>query len=223
MKDTMADRHVLAIWRTCIVILMCCSLSACLGFRQPGHAVHHYTFEYGPPAAAGLEKLPLSLRIERFTAAPACNTTGLVYRDASFRREEYVYHKWRAYPSDLVAGFFGRDLQQAGFLDGVFLYGSSFSAPYALEGSVDEIFAWESDKAWEAVLGVTITLLARNEQDVTKKILLQKSYASRKPCEHKTPQSLAAAMSGAMADISGAAMRDIYRSLKSAAARNPDK
>ena len=197
-----------------LIAVGCCALGACVGLRQPAHKISHYTLEYGPPAVEGLERQALSLRIERFTAAAPYNSSALVYRDASFKREEYVYHKWRAHPGDIVACCLGRDLQQADFLQGVFLYGSSFAAPLVLEGSVDEFVAWESDSGWEAVLGITVTVLEHDEPDITKKILLQKTYRSRKPCERTSPQSFVAAMSSAMAEVSGSVIKDVYDRLK---------
>ena len=202
--------------RAALALIMagCCALGACVGLRQPAHKISHYTFEYAPPAVEGLERLAVSLRIERFTTAAPYNSSVLVYRDASFKREEYVYHKWRAHPGDIVACCLGRDLQQAGFLQGVFLYGSSFAAPLELEGSVEEFVAWESESGWEAVLGITVTVLAHDEPDITKKILLQKTYCTRKPCERMSPQSFVAAMSSAMAEVSSSVIKDVYDSLK---------
>ena len=205
-----------AVWA--MIVVGWCALGACIGLRQPAHKISHYTFEYAPPAVEGLERLAVSLRIERFTTAAPYNSSVLVYRDASFKREEYVYHKWRAHPGDIVACCLGRDLQQAGFLRGVFLYGSSFAAPLVLEGSVDEFVAWESESGWEAVLGITVTLLAHDEPDITKKILFQKTYRSRKPCERMSPQSFVAAMSSAMAEVSGSVIQDVYASLKKSSA-----
>jgi ABC-type uncharacterized transport system auxiliary subunit len=79
---------------------------------------------------------------------------------------------------------------------------------------VDEFVAWESDSVWEAVLGLTVTVLAPDEPDLTKKILLQKTYRSRKPCERMSPRSFVAAMSSAMAEVSGSIIHDVYGSLK---------
>jgi ABC-type uncharacterized transport system auxiliary subunit len=214
MQHYTAGRGMRQAVRAMIVAAGCCALGACIGLRQPAHKISHYTLEYAPPAVAGLERQDMSLRIERFTAAAAYATSALVYRDASFKREEYVYHKWRAYPGDIVACCLGRDLQQAGFLQGVFLYGSSFAAPLVLEGSVDEFVAWESESGWEAVLGITVTVLANDEPDITKKILLQKTYRSRKPCERMSPQSFVEAMSSAMAEVSGSVIQDVSASLK---------
>jgi len=214
MQYYIAGRGLSRTVQALMIVVGCCALGACVGLRQPAHKISHYTLEYGPPVVTGLERIPVSLRIERFTAAPSYNSSALVYRDATFKREEYIYHKWRAYTGDIVACCLGRDLQQAGFLQGVFLYGSSFAAPLVLEGSVDEFVAWESDSGWEAVLGITVTVLAHDEPDITKKILLQKTYRSRKPCERTSPQSFVAAMSSAMAEVSGSVIQDVYDSIK---------
>jgi len=57
----------------------------------------------------------------------------------------------------------------------VFTYKSHLAASYALEGSVDEFFEWDTAEGWDAVLGLSIMLVAVKEPDISKQILLQKS------------------------------------------------
>lgn len=195
-------------------IIYCCILmlflGACLTLRQPGNKISHYTLEYDAPKTEGLSPLPYTLRIERFTVAPVYNTSRIVYRDASFKREEYEYHKWRSNPGDLIPSFLGRDLRQSNLFQAVLPSGSGASAMFVVEGSVDEFLEWESLDRWEAVLSCTLTVITKQEADITKKIILQKTYTVRKPCEHKNPRSLASAMSTAMAELSAEAVKDIY-------------
>jgi len=176
------------------LFLLCLSVfflaGGCLNFKQPRTRVHHYILEYASPEIADLEPLPVSLKVERFSVAPAYNTNRMIFRDASFKRDEYFYHKWRANPGDMVTDFF------------------------VVEGSVDEFVEWDSPEGWNAALAITIALIAAEEPDVTKRILFQKTYRMEKPFTEKNPQGLAQAMSLAMADISMNIMRDIYAALK---------
>lgn len=67
--------------------------------------------------------------------------------------------------------------------------------------------------SWQAVLSVNNTFMADYEPDISKRILFQKEYTSKKQCEQKNPKALAEAMSQAMAEISKTIIKDIHHSL----------
>jgi ABC-type uncharacterized transport system auxiliary subunit len=185
-------------------------VGGCVSFKQPRNRIQHYTLEYVSPEITDLKPLPVSLKVERFSVAPAYNTNRIIYRDGSFKRDEYFYHKWRANPADMVASFLSRDIRNSGLFKAVLPQETGFPFSCVLEGSVDEFVEWDAPEAWKAVLSVTITLLAPNEPDVSKRILFQKTYQAEKPFPEKNPRGLAQAMSLAMADISMNVIRDIY-------------
>jgi len=182
----------------------------CASFKQPRNQVQHYTLEYTSPEIEGLTPLPVSIKVDRFTVAPAYDSNRIIYRDASFKRDEYFYHKWRANPGDMVADFMGRDIRNSGLFKAVLTHESGFPFSCVLEGSVDEFVEWDAPEGWKAVLSVTVTLMTANEPDVSKRILFQKTYREEEPFTDKNPQGLAQAMSMAMRDISATAIRDIY-------------
>jgi len=170
--------------------------------------------EYTSPEMKDLKPLPVSLKVDRFSVAPAYNTTRIIFRDGSFKRDEYFYHKWRANPGDMVTYFLSRDIRNSGLFKAVLPQGSEFPFSCVLEGSVDEFVEWDSPEGWYGVLAVTVTLMAANEPDVTKRILFQKTYRAEKPLTEKNPQGLTQALSLAMADISKNIIMDIYSVLK---------
>ncbi len=183
---------------------------SCVNFKQPRNRVQHYTLEYASPEITDLKPLPVSLRIERFSVAAVYNTDRIIYRDGSFKRDEYFYHKWRANPGDMVTDFLGRDIRNSNLFKAVLPYGSDAVSSCVLEGSVDEFVEWDTPEGWKAVLAVTVALTAPHEPDVSKRMLFQKTYRAEKPFTEKTPQGLAQAMSLAMGDISMNVIRDIY-------------
>ncbi len=79
---------------------------------------------------------------------------------------------------------------------------------------MDEFFELDLTENWNAVLSLTITLMAANEPDVSKSVLFQKSYTIKKVCKQKNPQGLAQAMSLAMGVTSKEIIKDIYALLK---------
>ncbi|MBW1779988.1 MAG: membrane integrity-associated transporter subunit PqiC [Deltaproteobacteria bacterium] len=200
------------------ILFLCLSVffiaGGCINFKQPRNRVQHYLLEYATPEIKGLKPLSVSLKMERFSVAPAYNTNRIIYRDASFKRDEYFYHKWRANPGDMVTYFLSRDIRNSGLFKAVLPQGSDFPFSCVLEGSVNEFVEWDGPEGWNAVLGVTVTLMAANEPDISKRILFQKSYRVEKPFTEKNPQGLAQAMSLAMRDISTNIIKDIYGVLK---------
>ena len=152
--------------------------------------------------------------MDRFGAAPAYDSSQMIFQDQSFRRDEYVYFKWIANPGSFATYFLARDLRDSGLFKGVFTYKSHMAASYALEGSVDEFFELDTPEGWDAVLAMSVTLVTIGEPDVSKRILFQKSYRARRKCREEHPRGLAEAMSEAMQEVSLKIIRDVYTVLK---------
>ena len=196
------------------ILLFCLSacliIAGCIDLKQPKNKIQYYTLEYTSSNITGLKSLPVTLKIERFSVAPEYNTNRIIYGKQSFKRDEYFYYKWRSNPADLVTYFLSRDIRESGLFKAVLPQGSGFPFSYLLEGSVDEFFELDVTENWNAVLSLTITLMAANEPDVSKSVLFQKSYSVKEVCKQKNPQGLAQAMSLAMGEISKEIIKDIY-------------
>ena len=192
------------------IIFLTLILAGCLNLKQPKNKIEYYTLEYEPPAEQKRRPVSSVIRIDRFTVSPIYNTNRIIYREGSFRREAYVYYKWRANPGDVVTYFLRRDLQHSGLFKAVVAGDSRLESAYRLEGTVDDFLEWDKKNGWEALLAVSITLIQENEPDITKKILYQKTYTSTQPCRQKNPMALSEAMSTAMSEVSKQIMLDIY-------------
>ncbi|MFH1350067.1 MAG: ABC-type transport auxiliary lipoprotein family protein [Pseudomonadota bacterium] len=200
------------------VVIFCFGMvilfGACFNLKQPRNKVDFYTLEYDPPRLTNLESLPLVLKIDRFSVAPILNTGQIVYQDRSFKRDSYVYHRWRVNPGDLVTYFLGRDLRESGLFKAVLPDESGAPSSYLVEGTLEDFFERDTEEAWEAVLALSITLMAEREPDISKKIIFQRTYRAKEACKQKNPKALAVAMSQAMAKVSGEIIKDIYGFLK---------
>lgn len=196
------------------VLFLALLIGSCLNLKEPRRKIEFYTLEYGRPRIADLQPLPFVIRLVRFSVAPEYNTDQIIYRDKSFRREAYVYYRWRANPGDLVTYFLSRDMKQSGLFKAVLPYDSTFPSSYVVEGSVDKFFEWDTEKSWEAVLTVSITLMAENEPDISKRVLFQKTYGRKERCRQRNPRALAEAMSRALAGVSKEIIKDIYHHLE---------
>jgi ABC-type uncharacterized transport system auxiliary subunit len=204
-------KHALKIVFSLFIILFIAA--ACLGPKKPDRKIDYYTLEYEPPKIDELAPLPFVLRINRFQVAPLYNSNRIVFSEKQFRRDVYIYHKWRANPGDLVTYFLTRDLKQSSIFNAVFAIESTLSHTHLIEGTVEEFFEHDGKDSWEAVLGISITLIATNEPDITKRILFQKKYLEKKACMKKNPRALAEAMSKAMAGMSEMIIKDVHSSI----------
>ena len=183
---------------------------ACLDLKQPRNKIEYYTLEYETPEITGLKPLLIMIRLERFSVAPSYNNNQIIYRDRSFKRDAYAYHRWRANPGDLVAHNLSRDIRCSGLFKAVLPHDSRSASSHVMEGTVDEFFEWDKEENWEAILSVNIVFMGENGPANEKMIIFQKTYRAQEPCKQKNPTALAEAMSRAMAEISGKIIKDIY-------------
>ena len=193
--------------------LLFLGINGCVTPPQPSPKTDYYTLEYDPVTTDLPGPVQSIIRVERFQVAPFYNTTNIIYKEASFKRNAYHYHKWRANPGDLVTYFLARDIRETGLFNGVFILSSKYPASHIIDGTLDQFYQESIDNSWQAVLSVNITFMVDYEPDISKRILFQKEYTSKKQCEQKNPKALAAAMSQAMAEISKTIIKDIHHSL----------
>lgn len=183
--------------------------SSCMSLSKPSPTITQYTLQYDPPSKTQGKALPVVLKVERFGVAPEFNTYQMVYGKGPFERNVYHYHQWRSNPGDLVTYALMRDLRNSGSFAGVLPRESPMPATHVLEGMVDQFFENDGSVACDAVLAMSITLMVEREPDITKRILLQKSYQEREPCYRRNPVDLVKAMSHAMERISKRIIRDL--------------
>jgi ABC-type uncharacterized transport system auxiliary subunit len=204
-------KHVSKILFCLIVVIFI--FGGCLGPKHPDKKIDYYTLEYASPVAKGVTPLPVIIRVGPFQVTPLYNSEKIVFSEKPFQRDAYTYHRWRANPGDLVTYLLTRDLKQSAIFRAVFAVENPLSNTHAIEGTVEEFFENDTKNSWEAVLGLSITLIAANEPDITKRILFQKKYLEREACRQKNPRALAEAMSMAMARMTETIITDIYEHL----------
>ena len=200
-----------------LLLVIFCALffwGGCSALKKPKPKIDYYTLEYTVPKITDLKPIDKVIRVDRFGVAPAYDSNRMIFQNQSFKQDEYVYYKWIANPGSFATYFLARDLRDSGLFKAVFTYKSHMAASYALEGSVDEFFELDTPEGWDAVLGLSVTLVALGEPDVSKRILFQKSYRTRRKCREEHPRGLAETMSEAMGEVSSKIIRDVYTVLK---------
>lgn len=180
---------------------------------RPPILVQRYVLEYPAPAFSRQTPLPEAIKVHQFAAAEAINTTAMLYRPDPYQRQAYVYHQWRITPGPLVTDSLVRDLRHAGLFQAVFTEDSPDRARFRVEGGVTEMQEENHPAGWQAVLGLSVTLLDTNypPREVSRRVMFQKSYRAVEPMPDRTPQGLAAAMSRAMSRLSQEIITDIHR------------
>jgi len=197
-----------------LLSLACLALVAgCLGRTKPPYVSDQYTLDYAPPAPSA--QLPVNelIRVERFSVAPAFNSTAMVIRTGQYRFDTYNYSRWRVNPADMVSGFILRDITRTGMFKGTYFYYDSDLSRYILEGYVDD-FCESTGDSPKALLSVRITLLDTDEKNPVKQVVFQKQYSASVPMNDRSPDGLAAALSEAMKGVSGQLLSDINLALK---------
>jgi ABC-type uncharacterized transport system auxiliary subunit len=207
----------LSMTRTKIIRILLIGLTlpliACLDLKQPSNKIDYYSLEYDPPRMRGFQPVGEVIKVEQFSVAPIYNTHKIIYRDKSYQRAAYTYHKWRANPAESVTYFLARDMQQSQIFKAVLTRSSKFPYAYVLEGSVDEFLESDTASGCQAVLTLNVVFMAAHEPDMDKKILFQKTYQMSKPCKQNNPMALAEAMSLAMSEASAKIINDVYENL----------
>ncbi len=199
-----------------VLIIFLMASGGCVTLKQPNMKVEHYTLEYdalNPVTNTDLDPARAALKVERFSIAPVYNTSRIIYRDQEFKRSSYFYHKWKSNPADLVTYFLTRDIRESGLFTAVNVPDSKTTHTHIVEGVIDEFLEWDSKDKWEAVLSMNVTLLDTGTSDISKRVVFQKSFSSRKTCKEKHPKALAQAMSQAMAEVSENICLTIHKAL----------
>lgn len=182
----------------------------CTTSGRPADKISSYILEYPAPELSPGLPVPATLMVKRFSVAPLYNTTRMIFSDGRFKRNEYVFHRWRVNPGDMASGFLRRDLMESGIFKAILSSESGGTADLILEGSVDEFLEIDESETWKASLGLTVTISAANEKDVTKRIVLQKGYKIIAGLADKRAEAFVAAMSEAMGRLSAEIISDIY-------------
>jgi len=193
-----------------LVLIMAALTLSCSLPKSKSNPVYYYTLENNPLDLSLGEQLPFVVRVERFTASPPFNTQRIVYGDKGLHRNYYANFKWIADPGDLLSYNLCRDIQQSNGFKAALCPGTSSQATHTIYGWVEEFLEEDYHNPAQASVRVNISLIDAREGDPIQRILLQKSYSGKAPCDEKTPDALSRAMSIAAAKMNAEIIQDLY-------------
>lgn len=198
-----------------LVITLCCILvlTGCIGNASTPSAVYYYTLDYQSQAPNAPLRLPVVLRVNRFSVSPPFNTQRIVYAEKNLHRNTYAYHHWIAQPGELLSYLLARDLDGFDGFRAVLPADATQPATHDVYGWVEEFMEKDDHNPWQASIRLHISLASALDPDASRRILMQKRYSQKADCMTKTPAALAQAMSVAVASIYKEIVHDIYSRL----------
>jgi uncharacterized lipoprotein YmbA len=202
-------------WPWLLSLLLTLLVPLLEGCGKPPMLVHQYILDYPAPVLGRQGKIPAAIKVQQFSVAQTFNTNAMVYQPQPFRSETYNYSRWRVNPGYLVTDYLLRDLRQARLFKAVYGPESTGQYRFQLEGGVEDFQELDEPGGWQAVLGLTVTLLDVSQTELPQRVVFQKNYREVEPMPEKTPQGLAQAMSRAMARLSARIMTDTCQAARS--------
>jgi ABC-type uncharacterized transport system auxiliary subunit len=197
------------------VIALACllMLAGCVGTASSPAAVYYYTLDYNSHAPDVPSRLPVVLRVNRFSVSPPFNTQRMVYAEKNLHRNTYAYHHWIAQPGELLSYLLARDLDHCDGFRAVLTADATQPATHEIHGWVEEFIEIDHHNPWQASIRIHITLASAVDPDASRRILMQKRYSGQADCKTKTPGALARAMSLAVASVYEEVVQDIHSRL----------
>ncbi len=202
------------------LVLICLALAALATgcASEPAVMVTSYLVSYQSPEVGGA-RLPVVVKVRRFEAAAPVQGQSLLWRPGPFRRVTAVYSQWQVSPADMVTDFLTRDFAASHLYRAVLRHDTDDPAPFEVAGALLELYG----RPGGVVVKVQISLVRPLVTDVTRRIILQKTYRQTAPLKADGPEPMVAAVSRAMRLLSARVQRDVYGAVKANLAKRPAK
>ncbi len=194
--------------KTAAILIMAALLCGCAS--PSTYVVRHYLLNYEPAPAGDAPPVAAAIRVEPFLTFQPYANTAMLYRSGPYELASYPRERWSAVPGPMVSDFLLRDLRRSHRFTAVLSESDPDEAPYILSGTVVD-FVETAGPA--ALLSVDVTLTARAERELTRRIVFQKTCRAEEPMRDRSAQSLAESMSAAMKRLSAALGSDLQRAV----------
>lgn len=194
-----------------VLVVVAC-LAGCVRLGQPAPRIEHFRLDYtatppeGPP-------LPYILRVPPMEVAATYDRDPIVYREGEYRIGSYFYDRWASNPGNMIADLLARDLVRPGLYRDVQTAVSLVAPDFQVKGTVEEIEERIDGTSCSARLSLRVTL-AGTRGAREERVRFSKLYSATEPAKCDDPDSLAQAMSAAMATLSGEIQADVYAALR---------
>jgi ABC-type uncharacterized transport system auxiliary subunit len=179
--------------------------AGCVTLARPAPPMHEYRLDYAPPESGG-DPLPIIVRLTRFRAADLYAKNEIIYRDESHRVGSYAYHRWASDPASMISSLLARDLAASGEYRAVLRGPSVVRSDYQLDAEIEAI---EERTGAGCTAHVALRALLLRTRGPDGPVLFQRPYEADEACGSDDAPGLVAALSRAVAAVSGELRRDV--------------
>lgn len=200
------------LWVVTALSLLC--VAGCAGSGKPQYDVQKYLLTYPSPSFEASEKLPVSVKVNRFSIAAAYNSTGMVFRDDAYGLDAFNYSRWAVNPADMIGDLLLADMRAGNLFQAVLSRYDLEEGRFILSGGIEEFYLRAEKKNKVARIVLSISLQDSAEKETGKRIMYQKTYTREMPLQDASPKGYCAAASQAMQNVSRDILRDVYAAVK---------
>ena len=197
-----------------VIALSLLSVAGCAGSGKPQYDVQKYLLTYPSPSFEAPAKLPVSVKVNRFSIAAAYNSTGMIFRDDAYGLDAFNYSRWAVNPADMIGDLLLADMRAGNLFQAVLSRYDLEEGRFILSGGIEEFYLQTEKKNRAARIVIAISLQDSREKETGKKMMYQKTYTREAPLQDASPKGYCAAASQAMQALSREIIGDVYSAVK---------
>ena len=190
-------------------------MTGCAANGKPQYNVEKYLLSYPAQSWNQTEKLPASVKFNRFSIAAAYNSTHMIFRNDPYSFDAFNYSRWAVNPSDMIADSILGDMRGSGKFLAVFSRYQNDEGRFVISGGIEEFYLRMDKNVKTALISLSITMEDSREKEIGKKIMFQKKYRREEPLRDQSPRGYCQAASEAMQILSREIISDIHTAAKS--------
>lgn len=190
-------------------------MTGCATGGKPQYNVEKYLLSYPAPHWNHAEKLPASIKFNRFSIATAYNSTNMIFRSDAYNFDSFNYSRWAVNPADMITDSLLGDMRAGGQFQAVFSRHQTDEGRFIISGGVEEFYLRMDKSVKTARISISISLQDSREKETGKRMMFQKKYVREEPLRVQTPLGYCQAASQAMQIMSLEIISDIHAAVKS--------
>ncbi len=191
---------------------------SCFSIRSKYEQVNYYLLQQVPLLVHFNEQFLTQLIVREFRISSEYDTEHLLAREKEGIRR-YHYHRWLNTPSSMITDYvIARLNRHEVFSGGIHSFKTMATSDYFLEGTVNEIIAYNSDSRATlenyVVLSIQIALIKRQQLKAVDTVLFNNIYETKVIRKDNSVSNIAESVSRGLAEITDSIMADIIKAMK---------
>lgn len=204
----------------CLLMMLAWGFAGCASSGKPHYDVTKYLLQYPSLSWEQAEKIPASVKINRFSIAAVYNTTAMIFREDDNSIDFFNYSRWVVNPADMIADRLVYDLRESGLFAIVLSRHETDEGRFFVTGGIEEFYLKLEKKQKTALISISISLQDGVEKETFKKIMYQKKYTREEILQDQSPRGYSQAASLALRALSREIINDIYEAVQTKKAQD---